>query len=221
MDIVAELKKINLVLSSKAGSVKILNNINLNIMKGERVALIGPSGSGKSSLLMILAGLENPTSGKVSILNNDLGKLNEDQKAKFRGKNIGIIFQEFHLIPTMTALENVSLPLELMGEKNSIDKAKKIMNEVNLFHRLDHFPSQLSGGEQQRVAIARAMIIKPKILLADEPTGNLDTKNGKKIEELIFELQEKNNSSLILVTHDEKLAKKFKKQIYIKDGNLE
>ena len=128
MDIVAELKKINLVLSSKAGSVKILNNINLNIMKGERVALIGPSGSGKSSLLMILAGLENPTSGKVSILNNDLGKLNEDQKAKFRGKNIGIIFQEFHLIPTMTALENVSLPLELMGEKNSIDKAKKIMN---------------------------------------------------------------------------------------------
>ena len=219
MDIVAELKKINLVLSSKAGSVKILNNINLNIMKGERVALIGPSGSGKSSLLMILAGLENPTSGKVSILNNDLGKLNEDQKAKFRGKNIGIIFQEFHLIPTMTALENVSLPLELMGEKNSIDKAKKIMNEVNLFHRLDHFPSQLSGGEQQRVAIARALIAKTNLILADEPTGNLDYKTSKEIFSYFLKLK-KLKKTIIFATHNRELANRADYKLFISNGDI-
>ena len=218
MDIIAELKNINLELSSNAGIIKILNNINLNILKGERIALIGPSGSGKSSLLMILAGLEKPTNGKINILHKDLEKLNEDQRAKFRGENIGIIFQEFHLIPSMTAIENVSLPLEIIGKKNSIDKAKEMLDEVNLYQRKDHFPSQLSGGEQQRVAIARAMIIKPKLLLADEPTGNLDTKNGEKIEELIFKLQEKNSSTLIIVTHDERLARRCKRKISIKDG---
>jgi len=220
MELIAELKEVNLELESNAGLIKILNNINFQIFKGEKIALVGPSGSGKSSLLMVLAGLEKPSDGKINVLSKDLSELNENEITKFRGKNIGIIFQEFHLIPTMSALENVSLPLEIHGNKDAIKKAKNMLREVNLSHRQDHYPSQLSGGEQQRVAIARAMIIEPKILLADEPTGNLDTKNGQNITNLIFQLQKKNNTSLLLVTHDINLAKKCERIVSIKDGKI-
>jgi putative ABC transport system ATP-binding protein len=184
---------------------------------------MGPSGSGKTTLLSLLAGLDLPTAGHVEILGQDLSKMSEEERTKFRAENMGFVFQSFRLVPTLTALENVQIPLEILGEKKSVSKAKVLLERVGLGSRLDHFPSQLSGGEQQRVAIARAFVAKPKILFADEPTGHLDSLNGGKVLELLRELREENNSSLFVVTHDPSVASLGTHHLKIKDGvmNLE
>ncbi|PCJ35004.1 MAG: ABC transporter [Alphaproteobacteria bacterium] len=215
---ILQLKDIFLRFTGEIHEVKVLNGINLDIFKGSSVAILGPSGSGKSSLLSIVTGLEKQTSGTVSVGGHILDHMNEDQLALFRRDNIGIVLQSFHLIPTMTALENVAVPLELAGQKDALKKAEEALNHVGLSYRLTHFPSQLSGGEQQRVAIARAMAPNPKIIFADEPTGNLDGKTGHKIIELIFDLQNKFNTTLILITHDPEVAKKCDRILYIQDG---
>ena len=187
-------------------------------MKKEKVALVGPSGSGKSSLLMLLGGLEQCSSGSVIISDTDITNLSEDRLAEFRKRNMGIVFQSFHLIPTMTAIENVSIPLELAGFDNVQKRSLSLLQNVGLAERLHHFPSQLSGGEQQRVAIARALAIKPKIILADEPTGNLDKKTGDKIIVLLFDLNKKNESSLVIVTHSFSLAERCDRLVELIDG---
>ncbi|MCF6214732.1 MAG: ATP-binding cassette domain-containing protein [Emcibacter sp.] len=215
---ILQLKDIFLKFSGESHEVKVLNGVSLDIYKGSSVAILGPSGSGKSSLLSIVTGLEKQTSGTVSVAGHVLDNMNEDQLALFRRDNIGIVLQSFHLIPTMTALENVAVPLELAGQKDAMEKATEALNHVGLFHRLTHFPSQLSGGEQQRVAIARAMAPNPKIIFADEPTGNLDGKTGHKIIELIFNLQKKFDTTLILITHDPEVAKKCDRILYIQNG---
>ena len=179
---------------------------------------MGPSGSGKTTLLMILGGLEKASSGRIKVANKNLSVLSEDDLATFRRDNIGIIFQNFHLVPTMTALENVAIPLELAHKKNAFKLAEKALAAVGLGERLKHYPSQLSGGEQQRVAIARAFATNPKLILADEPTGNLDLETGKKVMKLLFELTKNNGTTLVLVTHDEALARKCNLNIQIKDG---
>lgn len=217
-NIILELKNIHLRLKSNDFEVKILNGIDLNVVKGKAVAILGASGSGKSSMMSVMNGLERQTEGSVMVAGHVLDKMNEDELALFRRDNIGIILQAFHLIPTMTALENVSVPLELAGVGNAEEIAEKMLIDVGLDHRMDHYPTQLSGGEQQRVAIARAMAPEPKILFADEPTGNLDGKTGHKIIELIFELRQKNNATLILITHDQELAGNCDEIIHIEDG---
>ncbi|MEZ5756922.1 MAG: ATP-binding cassette domain-containing protein [Emcibacteraceae bacterium] len=217
-NIILELKNIHLRLKSNDFEVRILNGIDLKIVKGKAVAILGASGSGKSSMMSVMNGLERQTEGSVIVAGHTLDKMNEDQLAMFRRENIGIILQAFHLIPTMTALENVAVPLELAGIADAEDKARAMLHDVGLDHRLDHYPTQLSGGEQQRVAIARAMAPEPKILFADEPTGNLDGKTGHQIIELIFSLKEKNDATLILITHDQELAGKCDEIIHIEDG---
>jgi len=207
---ILELKNIHLRLKSNDFEVKILNGIDLKVDEGKAVAILGASGSGKSS--------ERQTEGSVMVAGHVLDKMNEDELAMFRRDNIGIILQAFHLIPTMTAIENVAVPLELAGVSGAEEKAKKMLIDVGLEHRMDHFPTQLSGGEQQRVAIARAMAPQPKILFADEPTGNLDGKTGHNIIELIFDLKEKNDATLILITHDQELAEKCDEILHIQDG---
>ena len=182
------LEDVRLTLASAAGPVNILAGISLTIAEGETVALLGPSGSGKSSLLMVAAGLEAPTSGRVSVAGTDLTRLGEDALARFRRAHVGIVFQSFHLIPTMTALENVAVPLELQGAKDAFERARAELEAVGLGARLEHYPSQLSGGEQQRVALARAMAPRPQVLFADEPTGNLDTQTGAGVADLLFAL---------------------------------
>ena len=214
------LKDVNVTLDSQAGPVNILQNINLEVNSGKTVSIVGPSGSGKTTLLMIMAGLEKITSGKIDVCGKTLNSLNEDQLAKLRGDQIGIVFQSFHLVPTMTALENVALPLEFQKVDNPYTPAKEVLTEVGLSHRLNHFPSQLSGGEQQRVALARALVPKPKLLLADEPTGNLDGNNGEHIMDLIFASQKKYGSTLILITHDQNLAARCETQISINNGQI-
>lgn len=216
--IILELKNIHLRLKSNDFEVKILNGIDLNVVEGKAVAILGASGSGKSSMMSVMNGLERQTEGSVMVAGHVLDKMNEDQLAMFRRENIGIILQAFHLIPTMTALENVAVPLELAGVPDAEEKARNMLVDVGLAHRMDHFPTQLSGGEQQRVAIARAMAPEPKILFADEPTGNLDGKTGHNIIELIFDLKERNNATLILITHDQELAEKCDEIIHIEDG---
>ena len=207
-----------LTLESRAGPVGILNGLTFEIASGQSVAIVGPSGSGKTSLLMVLAGLERPTSGRVSVTGRNFAMLNEDQRALARGESIGIVFQAFHLVPTMTALENVALPLEFRGVAGAVETAKARLAEVGLTHRLDHYPVELSGGEQQRVAIARALSIDPKLILADEPTGNLDQKTGQSVVELLFGLQRERKSTLVLVTHDERLAAECDRVLRMADG---
>jgi putative ABC transport system ATP-binding protein len=215
------LSNVHLSLESNAGTIEILKNISLNISTGESLALIGPSGSGKSSLLMLLGGLERASSGSVRVAGTELSDLNEDQLAFLRRDQMGIVFQSFHLIPTMSALENVATPLELAGVTDAFKKARGALDTVGLTHRQDHFPGQLSGGEQQRVALARAVVAQPKILLADEPTGNLDGINGIAIMDLLFSLRDQFGSTLILVTHDPVLANRCNRIIRLNDGEID
>jgi putative ABC transport system ATP-binding protein len=215
------LKNVRLTLTSRAGPVGILRDVDLEAREGQSLAIVGPSGSGKTSLLMVTAGLERATGGKVEVAGHDLSAMGEDDLALMRGAEIGIIFQSFHLVPTMTALENVALPLEFAGEGNAQATARELLQEVGLSHRMDHFPAQLSGGEQQRVAIARALSRRPKLILADEPTGNLDRRTGGHIVDLLFGLQRRREATLILVTHDEKLAGACDRIIRMADGRIE
>ncbi|MDG1936004.1 MAG: ABC transporter ATP-binding protein [Paracoccaceae bacterium] len=214
------LKDVNLSLKSNAGSVHILKDIKLDFKAGETVGLTGPSGSGKSSLLMVMGGLERASSGSISALGRDLSAMSEDALARFRRSHMGIVFQSFHLISTMTAVENVAIPLELAGEKHAMRTARDELATVGLGDRADHYPAQLSGGEQQRVALARASIMRPDILLADEPTGNLDGENGRAIMDILFGLREEYGSTLILGTHDPILANRCDRVIALADGRL-
>lgn len=204
--------------------VKALDDISFNISTGESLSIVGPSGSGKTTLLTLLAGLDKPSEGKIILNKEDLTQLSEKEIIQFRSQNIGIVFQQFHLMPHLTALENVSLPLEITGKYSLSEieeRAKHYLDLVGLSHRHDHFPNQLSGGECQRVAIARATIMNPKILLADEPSGNLDTKTGIKVMDLLFKMSEDNQSNLILVTHDIRLANRCQRQIHLTGGRLQ
>ncbi|WP_310621826.1 ABC transporter ATP-binding protein [Flexibacterium corallicola] len=214
------LQDVHLSLGQGAGRVHILKGITLNIEKGQSVGLIGPSGSGKSTLLMVMAGLERSNQGEVIVAGEELNSLSEDELAQFRGRNVGIIFQSFHLIPNMTALENTAIPLELAGHQDAFEKATKELEAVGLKDRLSHYPSQLSGGEQQRVAVARALVSNPEILIADEPTGNLDEATGKQIVDLMFSAQKRKNMTMILVTHDPSLADKCERKIAVRSGSI-
>ncbi|MEJ8310830.1 ABC transporter ATP-binding protein [Agrobacterium larrymoorei] len=216
-----ELKKADLTLGSAAASVHVLKRIDLTIQEGEAVGIVGPSGSGKSTLLMVLAGLERLDSGEITIAGTELHKLGEDALADFRGKNIGIVFQSFHLIANMTALENVAVPLELANVPNAFEISERELTAVGLGQRLNHYPGQLSGGEQQRVAIARALAPSPAVLIADEPTGNLDTDTGKQIADLLFSKQAERGMTMILVTHDPSLAARCTRQIKVRSGQIE
>ena len=217
---IISLQNVSLTLKGNAGNVNIIKNISLNIDQGESVGLIGPSGSGKSSLLMLAGGLERASSGEIEILGQVITEMSEDRLSKLRRNNVGVVFQSFHLIPTLTALENVATPLEISFSKNPNKHAIMALDRVGLSRRADHYPSQLSGGEQQRVALARAYVSNPKILLADEPTGNLDEENTKAIVDLLFEIKNENDTTLILVTHSRELAKKCDRIIKIRDGKL-
>ena len=212
--------EVHLTLGSPAGPVNILRGISLEIAAGETVSLVGPSGSGKSSLMMVLGGLERPTAGRVRVDGHDLGHLGEDGLARLRRRAVGIVFQAFHLIPTMTALENVALPLELGGHRDAFAAAAQGLDAVGLGHRLDHYPAQLSGGEQQRVAIARAFIGRPMLLLADEPTGNLDGATGSVVIDCLFEQRARHGTALLLITHDQSLAERCERQIRLADGRI-
>ena len=215
-----ETENLTVTLPSRAGDVNILRGIDLSIAAGEMVGLIGPSGSGKTTLLMVLAGLEPPTGGSVTVAGSDYGAMSEDDLARFRRTHIGIVFQSFHLVPTMTALENTALPLELAGEKDCRARAAAILDEVGLADRYDHYPAQMSGGEQQRVALARAMVADPPVLFADEPTGNLDQATGENIMQLILNLAKNRQSTLLLITHDRALAEKCDRTLTMRDGLL-
>jgi putative ABC transport system ATP-binding protein len=210
-----------LTVPSAAGPVNILRGVDLEIDKGQAVGLVGPSGSGKTSLLMVLAGLERATSGSVSLNGQDITRLNEDALAKLRRDQVGIVFQAFHLIPTMTALENVAIPLELAGVRNADKRARAALDAVGLSHRLTHLPGQLSGGEQQRTALARAFAPEPALLLADEPTGNLDHATGETVIDLLFALRQRTGTTLLLITHDRDLAARCDRQIHLADGRVE
>ena len=214
------IENVSLSLDGNAGIVDILKDISINIQEGESIGIVGPSGSGKSSLLMLMGGLERISNGTINLLGQNLSEMNENKLASFRRSNVGIIFQSFHLIPTMTALENVAVPLELNGNKDAFGLAEEALVKVGLGDRLSHFPSQLSGGEQQRTALARAVIANPKILLADEPTGNLDHDNGKIVADYLFELHTENKATLVLVTHDLELAERCERKIKISDGEI-
>ncbi|TYC70131.1 ABC transporter ATP-binding protein [Stappia sp. BW2] len=215
------LKDVHLTLGEGAGRVHILKGIDLQIEKGASVGLVGPSGSGKSTLLMVMAGLERADEGSVNVAGSELGPLSEDQLARFRGRNVGIIFQSFHLVPNMTALENVAVPLELAGDAAAFDKARAELDAVGLAHRMNHYPAQLSGGEQQRVAVARALVVEPEILIADEPTGNLDESTGAQIVDLMFTAQKNRGTTLVLVTHDPSLATRCDRMIRVRSGEIE
>ncbi len=220
-DPVLSLTNATLALDGNAGRVEILHGITLDVQSGESVGLVGPSGSGKSSLLMLMGGLEQATSGHVTALGQDLTAMDEDQLARFRRDTMGIVFQSFHLIPTMTALENVATPLELAGHRDAFDRAMEELKTVGLEARADHYPSQMSGGEQQRVALARASAPRPKILLADEPTGNLDEANGAAIIEMLFGLRDRHGSTLVLVTHAPELAQRCDRVVRLRDGRID
>jgi putative ABC transport system ATP-binding protein len=215
------LENVDLSLGSGPTRVHILKSIDLAIRAGESVGLVGPSGSGKSTLLMVMAGLERPDAGRVVIDRQDLGALGEDGLARFRGQRIGIVFQSFHLIPTMTAHENVAVPLELSGNPDAFERAESELIEVGLGDRLTHYPAELSGGEQQRVALARALAPRPAILIADEPTGNLDADTGRQIVDLMFRAQTERNTTLVLVTHDRDLARSCDRVIRLRSGSIE
>jgi putative ABC transport system ATP-binding protein len=219
-DVIA-LRGVNLSLGRGAARVHILRNIDLNIGRGEAVSLLGPSGSGKSTLLMVMTGLERPDSGSVVVAGEQLQQLDEDQLARFRGKTIGIVFQAFHLIPTMTALENVGVPLELAGAPDAIERAERELAAVGLAERIHHYPAELSGGEQQRVAVARALAPHPAIIVADEPTGNLDEATGRDIIELLFRGHRERGTTLVLVTHDTVLAARCDRVLQMRSGQIE
>jgi len=212
------LEQVHLKLASAAGEVNILRGIDLSVEAGETVGIVGPSGSGKSTLLMVMAGLERPSAGRVIVGGTDFTGLDEDALARFRRAQLGIVFQSFHLIPTMTALENVAVPLELAGRSDAFEQARARLDAVGLGARLGHYPGQLSGGEQQRVALARAFVAEPRLLLADEPTGNLDLATGHKVMDLIFELQAAHGTTLVLITHDPNLAERCGRVVEIADG---
>jgi putative ABC transport system ATP-binding protein len=218
---VIELADIDLTLGDGAARVHVLKSVSLTIGRGETVSLLGPSGSGKSTLLMTLAGLERPDSGSVVIDGHALGDLSEDELARFRGGKIGVVFQSFQLIPTMTALENVAVPLELAGKADAFAIAEAELAAVGLSHRLSHYPAQLSGGEQQRVALARALAPDPLILAADEPTGNLDSETGAAVIDLIFAQQKRRGATLVLVTHDPGLAARCGRRVKLRSGRID
>ena len=220
MSTLLKLKKINLKYQTGKEVIKVLQNINFETKTKETITILGPSGSGKTSLIMLIAGLEKVTSGKIFFQDQEITKLNEDEVSEIRRKHIGIIFQSFYLIPNYTAVENVALTLELNKFTNPNERAKELLDRFGLKHRLNNLPSQLSGGEQQRVAIARAIAMKPELILADEPTGNLDSDNSAMIADILFKYVKEEGSSLIMVTHDPKLANKAKRKIKIKDGNI-
>lgn len=214
------LDQVNLTLGSAAGAVHILKDITLELPAAETVSIMGPSGSGKTTLLMVLGGLEKPSSGSVTVAGQNLTHMGEDALAAFRRDNIGIVFQNFHLIPTMTALENVAVPLEFAGRRDAFALAAAALETVGLSHRLNHYPGQLSGGEQQRVAIARAFAPRPRLILADEPTGNLDAATGAAITETLFGLTKEHGTTLVIVTHDAQLAARCGIGIGIRDGRI-
>lgn len=218
---VLSLTDATLSLDGNAGRIEILHGISLNVNRGETLGLVGPSGSGKSSLLMLMGGLERATSGKITALDHNLSSLSEDGLARFRRDHMGVVFQSFHLIPTMTALENVATPLELAGHADAFARAREELETVGLKDRADHYPSQLSGGEQQRVALARALAPRPDILLADEPTGNLDGTTGAAIIDLLFALRDRHNATLVLVTHSPDLAARCDRVIHLRDGLID
>ena len=220
MNSLLKLKNVNLKYQTDNDTIKVLKNINLETKKNESISIVGASGSGKTSLIMLAGGLEKATSGKILFEDQDISKMSEDEVSKIRRKNIGIVFQSFYLIPNYTAVENVALTLELNNLKNPYDRAKELLDRFGLKNRFNNLPSQLSGGEQQRVAIARAIAMKPKLILADEPTGNLDSENSQMIADILFKYIKEEKSSLIMVTHDLKLANKAKRKIKIKDGKI-
>jgi putative ABC transport system ATP-binding protein len=214
------IERMSLHLASRAGDVGILRDIDLVIGAGESVAILGPSGSGKTSLLMVMAGLERASNGQVRLDGRELSALDEDELARLRGQQIGIVFQSFNLVPTMTALENVALPLEFAAAPDAFPRARELLRKVGLAHRLEHFPAQLSGGERQRVALARALAARPGLLLADEPTGNLDGETGRQVIDLLFALHRDTGTTLVLVTHDPALAGRCRRIIRIEDGRI-
>ncbi|NQU62580.1 MAG: ABC transporter ATP-binding protein [Rhodospirillales bacterium] len=220
-DPVLTLEGVQLQLTSDAGPVHILRGIDLAVASGETVGVVGPSGSGKTSLLMVIAGLESVTAGRIEAAGHEISGLDEDSLARFRRDHVGIVFQNFHLVPTMTALENVALPLEFAGRDAAFTLAREQLETVGLGHRLAHYPGQLSGGEQQRVALARAFVTEPKILLADEPTGSLDQATGDAIIELLFQLQQRFGTTLILVTHASELASRCTRIVQLADGRID
>jgi putative ABC transport system ATP-binding protein len=215
------LSGVNLALGRGAARVHILRQIDLNIGRGEAIGLLGPSGSGKSTLLMVMTGLERPDTGSVVVAGQELQQLDEDDLARFRGKHIGIVFQAFHLIPTMTALENVAVPLEFAGARDALQRAEKELAAVGLAQRLHHYPAELSGGEQQRVALARALAPDPELIVADEPTGNLDEATGREIIELLFRGHRERGTTLVLVTHDIELAARCDRVVRLHSGRLD
>ena len=217
---IVALDNVRLTLTSRAGAVEILRGVSLNVAPGRSLAIVGPSGSGKTSLLMVMAGLERATSGKVHIVGQDLTKLSQDELALLRGAKIGIVFQAFHLVPTMTAIENIALPLELQSDPKALDVARKLLGEVGLSSRADHFPAELSGGEQQRIALARALSTRPSLILADEPTGNLDANTGQQVIDILFELQKAHGATLIMITHDVELASRCQSVAHMSDGRI-
>ena len=220
MSILLKLNKVNLKYQTGKDNIRVLKDINLTTKKKETISIVGESGSGKTSLIMLIGGLEKASSGKIFFQNHEITKLKEDDVSEIRRKNIGIIFQSFYLIPNYTAVENVALTLELNNFNNPEKEAKLLLDRFGLNHRFNNLPSQLSGGEQQRVAIARAIAMKPELILADEPTGNLDTENSLMISDILFKYVKEEGSSLIMVTHDSKLANKAKRKIKIKDGKI-
>jgi len=220
MNDLLKLKNVNLKYQTGNDIIKVLKNINLETKKNDSISIVGESGSGKTSLIMLAGGLEKATSGKIFFEEQEISKMSEDEVSKIRRKNIGIVFQSFYLIPNYTAVENIALTLELNNFKNPYDRAKELLDRFGLKNRFNNLPSQLSGGEQQRVAIARAIAMKPKLILADEPTGNLDSENSQMIADILFKYIKEEKSSLIMVTHDPKLANKAKKKIKIKDGKI-
>jgi putative ABC transport system ATP-binding protein len=215
------LEDVTLRLASQAGQVNILRGIDLSVAEGETVGIVGPSGSGKSTMMMVIAGLERPTGGQVRVAGCRLDELDEDGLATFRRENVGIIFQSFHLIPTMTALENVAVPMELAGRRDAHVEARRLLGLVGLSDRALHYPGQLSGGEQQRVALARAFGGRPRLLLADEPTGNLDQANGQAVIDLLFDLHARAGTTLLLITHDPALAARCQRTVRVADGRVD
>ena len=217
---IVDIAHVGLTLSSRAGAVESLRDVSLSVRPGQSVAIVGPSGSGKTSLLMVLAGLERATTGTVTIAGEDFTRMSEDELAAVRGRDIGIVFQSFHLVPTMTALENIALPLEFAGDKSAFPRARELLTEVGLAARAEHFPAELSGGEQQRIALARALSGRPRLILADEPTGNLDGKTGNQVIELLFDMHRRHRATLVLITHDDALAVQCERIVRMADGRI-
>ena len=218
---IVTLRSLSVTLEASAGPVEVLRGIDLDLGSGESVSVVGPSGAGKTTLLMVIGGLERPSRGEVTVAGHALGALDEDGLARFRGRHVGIVFQSFHLIPTMTALENVAAPRELAGESDAFDRARGELAAVGLAHRLHHFPGELSGGEQQRTAIARALVNRPEVLLADEPTGNLDAATGAQVMEHLLNRSRDERATLVLITHEARLAARCDRSVRMADGRIE